>query len=562
MTHSVLQGFSGAPFNLSGDQIAWVATTFAALDQRTKASLVMSSITMGPDLDFDAIAACPPGFLTRMAAGDAAHEQAQLAALNARLTVPMAYNTDLEGSTTTPKGATPSPVPLALAASGDPALTRRATEAMALEARQFGLRWSFTPCIDLNLAFRSSIVGSRSYGSDVDTVLAHTVATTQGLQAAGVAACAKHWPGEGMDQRDQHLATTVNTMSFAQWEASFGKLYRAQIEAGVLSVMAAHIALPSYMHEKAGITGPDAYLPGSLNRHLNEDLLRGHLGFNGLIVSDATAMAGITGLRDRSDLVIDVLNAGCDVIVGTYDLPADRDFILAGLADGRLSAARLDEAILRQLAFKAALGLHRAADIPSVSPEQSSAITQTLNHAPTLVKTCEGLFPVTPARYPTIYLVCRGRGFPPFSPTRPLPFEFADKLRAAGFTVVEHSWGTPVEPGEADLLLYAYAEECLLVRGTITNDWGGMTGQFQQAMKRFWNKTPTLMISFGWPYHLYEAPGVWGYINAYMAHPAMQDIVIEALQNGTFKGQSPVDALAGLPADYYAMIPPGSVVNS
>lgn len=556
------KGFAEAPFNLSESDLSWIETTFSKLDLRTKASLVVASITMGPNLDLDALADCPPGFVTRMAAGDADHEQAQLKALNAKLTVPIAYNTDLEGSTTTPAGATPSPVPLALAASGDPALTRQATEAMALEARQFGLRWSYTPCVDLNLAFRSTIVGCRSYGSDLQTVLDHTVATTKGLQAAGVAACAKHWPGEGVDQRDQHLATTVNTMSFAEWDETYGKLYRAQIEAGVLSVMPAHIALPSYMEDIEGITGPDAYLPASINRHLNENLLRGRLGFNGLLVSDATAMAGITGLRERSDLVVDVLNAGCDVILATYDLAADRDFILAGVADGRLPEARLDEAILRQLAFKAALGLHRQDPIPAATDAHSATIATAVQKAPTLIKTCDGLFPVTPDRYPTIYLVCRGRGFPPFSPTKPLPFEFADKLRAAGFTVVEHEWGTPVEPGEADLLLYAYAEECLLTRGTITNDWGGMTGQFQQAMKRFWHKTPTLMISFGWPYHLYEAPGVWGYINAYMAHPAMQDVVIDGLKTGVFDGVSPVDALAGLPADYYAMIPSGSSLKS
>lgn len=562
MPHSVMERFSQAPFNLSADDLAWVEATFRALDQKTKASLVVGHMSMGPNLDLDAIAACPPGFMVRMAAGDSAHELDQLAALNERLPVPVVYSTDLEGSTTTPDGATPSPVPLAMAASGDPDLTRRAAEGMAREARQFGLRWSYTPCVDLNIAFQSSIVGSRSYGSDLQTVLSHSIATAEGLRAGGMVACVKHWPGEGIDPRDQHLATTVNPMGFAQWEESFGKIYRAHIDAGALTIMSAHIALPSYMHEKAGVTGPDAYLPGSLNRALNEDLLRGELGFNGLIVSDATAMAGITGLRERSDLVIDVLNAGIDVILATYDIEADRDYILAGIADGRLSPDRLDEAILRQLAFKAALGVHRPAPVPEAAQTHSDAITETLHKAPTLVKSCEGLFPVTPERYPTIYLVCRGRGFPPFSPTKPLPFEFADKLRAAGHTVVEHEWGTPVDPGAADLLLYAYAEECLLTRGSITNDWGGMTGQFQAAMKRFWHKTPTLMISFGWPYHLYEAPGVWGYINAYMAHPAMQDVVIGAMQSGVFEGQSPVDALAGLPPEYYAMVPPGAVVKA
>ena len=551
MSDQLLQSFALAPFNLSQGDIDWVKDSFAKLDTRTKASLVIAGITMGPDLDFESLADCPPGFVTRMAAGDAAHEQSQQKALNERLPIPIVYCTDLEGSTTTPSGATPSPVPLALSAANDPVLTRQATEGMGLEARQFGLQWSFTPSVDLNINFRSSIVGCRSYGSDVEKVKAHTVATTQGLQASGIAATAKHWPGEGLDDRDQHLATTVNTQSFEEWDRTFGELYRGQIEAGVMTVMSAHIALPSYMQEVEGITGRDAYLPGSLNRHLNENLLRKRLGFNGLIVSDATPMAGISGLRKRPDLVIDVLNAGCDVILVSYDPPADRATILDALESGRLPQDRLDEAILRQLAFKAALGVHKPQTVPAPKAEKSAAITKSVELAPTLVKTRDGLFPITPERYKTIYLVSRGRGFPPFSPTKPLPFEFAAKLREAGFEVVEHEWGTPVDPGDADLLLYAYAEESLLTRGYIHNDWGAMNGQFQKAMNRHWLDMPTLMISFGHPFHLYEAPGVWGYINAYMVHPAMQDVVIDCLKTGRFDGVSPVDAFAGLPPEYY-----------
>jgi len=232
--------------------------------------------------------------------------------------------------------------------------------------------------------------------------------------------------------------------------------------------------------------------------------------------------------------------------------------VLAGLESGALAQERLDIAILRQLAFKAALGLHNGSGFEPTDAE-SAKIIEVLEKAPTLVKTRDDLFPITPDRYKVIYLVCRGRGFPPASAVKALPFAFADKLRAAGFEVIEHEWGTPVEPGDSDLLLYAYAEECLLTRGTITNDWAGMTGQFQQAMKRQWLDTPTLMISFGWPYHLYEAPGVWGYINAYMAHPKTQDIVIEAMQGKrSFEGTSPIDPFCGLGEDYFHLTTPSS----
>ncbi len=487
-----------------------------------------------------------------MAGGTAEQEIQQLAQINKKFRVPVVYCTDLEGSTTTPPGATPSPVPLAFTAANDPALTEAAAAAMAIEASEFGLRWSFTPTLDLNVAFRSSIAGTRSYGSDLEKVREHALATLRGLQSVGTGATAKHWPGEGYDERDQHLVTTVNPLSFAEWDRTFGSLYRDAIAAGVMAIMPAHIALPSYMKEIEGITGPEAYVPATLNAKLNENLLRGRLGFQGLLVSDATAMAGISGLLPRDELVVAVLNAGCDVILDSKTLAADVQAICAAVENGELPAARLDQAVRRQLALKASLGAHR--DQPhQPHTADSNAITKVLENAPTLVKSGGDLLPVTPDRYKRIYLVCRGVGFPPASTTRPLPFAFADKLRSVGFDVVEHEWGTPVTPVDCDLLLYAYAEECLLTRGTITNDWGGMTGQFQAAMKRHWNDLPTLMISFGWPYHLYEANRVQTYINAYMAHPKMQDIVIEALLGQReFNGVSPVDAFCGLDPDYYA----------
>jgi beta-N-acetylhexosaminidase len=357
-----------------------------------------------------------------------------------------------------------------------------------------------------------------------------------------------------MDSRDQHLATTINEMDLDEWRASFGQMFKAAIDEGVKVIMSAHIALPSYMRDVVGETGPNAFLPGCLNRHLNEDLLRGELGFTGLICSDATPMAGVSGLRRRSDLVVDVLNAGCDVLLGSTDLAADVGYILAGLADGRISQDRLDTAILRQLALKASVGAHLGAQAQRPEPVDMAPVHSVLEKAPTLVCARDDLLPITPERYRKVYVVSRGVIFPPASPTQPLPLAFKSMLADAGFEVVEHEWGTPVDPTGCDLLLYVYAEECLLTRGSITNDWAAMNGNFVNAMSRHWHDLPTLMISFGWPYHLFEAPGVWGYINAYMAHPATQKIVLEALMDARpFAGTTPVDPYCGIDKDYFAL---------
>ena len=191
------------------------------------------------------------------------------------------------------------PNPLGLAAVDDVAATERISGDHGREARAIGVNWSFTPVIDINQAFRSAIVGTRSFGSDVDLIERHALAAIRAFQREGVAATVKHWPGEGYDDRDQHLVTTANPLGVEEWEATFGRLYRAAIEAGVMSVMSAHIAFPAFVRSLEPEAGLEAFRPASVSRLLNVELLRRRLGFNGLIVSDATPMAGFGAWASR-----------------------------------------------------------------------------------------------------------------------------------------------------------------------------------------------------------------------------------------------------------------------
>lgn len=552
MISEILSSFAKAPFHLEPTDLEWIETQFAALDNAQKAALIFSVMSLGPELDVESLKKIQPGFITRIQAGGPDHQMAQLNALNDALTIPAIVSSDLEGSSTSLPEGILTPNPMSFAAANDPDLTERAAFEMGVEANHYGIGWSFTPAIDLNLAFRSAVVGTRSFGSDMEKVRAQGLATMRGLQKANVAATAKHWPGEGVDARDQHLVTTINDMGFEEWKETYGSLYQSVIDEGILSIMSAHVALPAYMKDVQKIDGPEAYLPASLNKHLNEDLLRKEMGFQGVIVSDATLMAGVTNLRRRDDLVVDVFNAGCDVILGVIDLGEDVAAITGALESGKITQERLDTAILRQLALKAALGVHR--DRFSLKTPDPAPLNEVLQKAPTLVKTHDGLLPLTPEKYRKVYIVSRGVGFPPASPTQPLPLVFKDMLKEAGFEVVEHEWGTPVDPTGCDLLIYVYAEETLLTRGTISNDWAPMNGDFIASMRRHWHEIPSLMISFGWPYHLYEAPQVQCYVNAYMSHPAMQSVTLEALMGKhAFEGVSPVDPFCGLEESYFAL---------
>jgi beta-N-acetylhexosaminidase len=556
---SVLESLRLAPFNLSDDGLAWVAETLASLSTEDRLRQLIVQISIGDDPDAArAIMQEKLGGLCRMMGDNI--EAASLATRTALegAAVPPFVTADIEG------GGHLSPVftrvqsPLGLAAANDLALSEASVELLAKEARALGFNCTFTPCIDINENFQSAIVGTRSYGSDLATIEAQGALHVKVMQRNGIAACAKHWPGEGYDQRDQHLVTTINPLSFEEWEKTYGRLYRAMIGAGVLSVMSAHIALPSFA-EKCGVPeGLERYRPASMSKLLNEDLLRGHLGFNGLIISDATPMAGLGDWAARSTIVPECIENGCDVFLFSDNLDEDLSFLRAGLADGRLSAARVEAAVTRILGLKAALGLHKMRVDKRVLPlEEAKKVVRSAPHletarrtaskAVTLVKNVSGILPIYLARHRRVTVLSNGT--PPFFPGMPCKKldRFEECLAGRGFEVSRYDPASPPSPGNTDLLIYVFASESSLTLSRIFLDWRAEQPSMRQTMTRYWHDIPTIMVSFGHPYYLFDAPRVKTYINAYSTIEAAQEAVVEKmLGNEPFEGVSPVDAFCGL----------------
>ncbi|ODT74690.1 MAG: glycoside hydrolase family 3 [Pelagibacterium sp. SCN 64-44] len=547
---------SAAPFHLDEAAIAWVHETREALSPRDKLAQLFVLISRGgSEGELEALRAFKPGGITRFFGPDLEDEIALMSQLDGAAPVPMLVSADLEGSRMSLPFGTEVPNPLGLAAVDDVEATTAIATIMAEEARALGLNWSFTPVIDINRAWQSAIVGTRSYGSDPDRIERHALAQIAAFQANGVAATVKHWPGEGYDDRDQHLVTTVNPLSLAEWEETFGRLYRAAIAAGVMSVMSAHIAFPAFVREldpEAG-AGAEAFRPATLSPLLNQTLLREKLGFNGLIVSDATPMAGFGDWGPRQETIPQCVIAGCDVILFSDDANADLLYLVKAVADGRLSQERVDEAVTRVLALKAAQGLHRP-DRPRPSLEAARAVLgrpesrltarSVTARAPTLVKDVAGLLPLSPARHKRVLIFSTG-AVQPFAPV-PLPLSVPDLLRQNGFEVTEYALGMAVDPKNFDLLLYLLAEETLLTRQRIFLNWRELTGSVFGAMKRYWYDLPTLMVSLGFPYYLHDAPRVPTYVNAYGSNEDMQAALVEALLGrAAFSGTSPVDPFCG-----------------
>ena len=546
---------SAAPFNLDVAARDWVRSTLADMDQATKVKQLFVHLCFGTGPEVvESITALAPAGLTKFFGPDAKAELDTLDALRAAASIPYLVSADLEGSRMSPSFGTEVPNPLALAAVNDVQASSTIARIMAEEARAAGINWSFTPVIDINALFRSPIVATRGLGSDPARIRDHALAHIRELQAAGVAATVKHWPGEGHDDRDQHLVTTINPLTVDEWHASHGALYRAAIEAGVMSVMSAHIAFPAFVLAHDPDAGVEAYRPASTSTLLNQTLLREELGFNGVIVSDATPMAGLGAWAHRDVALPEVVSSGCDVILFSDEPEADIARIEAALTDGRITAARLDEAMIRVLGLKAALGLHQTGKAPAdrsklATPASGDAARKITARAPTLVKDVQGILPLSPDHHRRILVYSTGIVTPLHGG---MPMLFPDLLRAEGFDVTLYDPATRPDPRQFDLVLYIMAEETLLTRGRIFLDWNRLTGGMFGAMVRPWHDVPTALISFGYPYYLYDAPRLPCVVNAYATMDTMQRATLDCLLGrAPFQGTNPVDPFCGQPDARY-----------
>ncbi|MFZ8920037.1 MAG: glycoside hydrolase family 3 protein [bacterium] len=534
------------PFLLDDEAATWVETVLKSMSQEQKlAQLINVLIRTDDPEELAQLQRLGLGSMARKVSGDADLERKIRDDFHAQAPVPLLITADLEGSRMSQPGGVVLPNPLGIAAVDDVTATERATEILAMDGLANGINWTFTPLLDINKEFRSAIVGTRSFGSDLERIRRHMLTQIRTFQGKGVAATAKHWPGEGYDDRDQHLVTTINPLSVEEWEATFGSLYRDAIQSGVLSVMPGHIAFPAWVR-KLGFEA-DAFTPATINRHLTQTLLRDHLGFNGVIVSDATAMAGLNAFAKRKDFLPKIISAGCDIILFSNDPQQDLRWLQEAIEDGRLSLERVDEAVSRILSLKARVGLHNGIPaLPARDRAADEAFAKELHQrVATLVKDTQNLLPISPEKHRRV-LIISGGIVDPFQPN-PIPFQLPEMMQEKGFEVSVYRAGEEVDPSAYDLLLYLFGEETLLTRNHIFIDWLKLMGGFRFSMQRFWHEVPTAMISFGYPYHLYDAPRVPTYINAYSTTEQMQSAVLNALLGETpWQGTSPVDPFCEL----------------
>lgn len=229
----------------------------------------------------------------------------------------------------------------------------------AKEASALCCNWMFNPVVDIYKNWRNTIVNTRSFGSDPEKVLENARAYIRGVKAANpnMACTAKHFPGDGVEELDQHLVMGVNNMSVKEWEDNFGYVYRSLIKEGLEAIMVGHIALPEMSRKLVPGIKDEDIKPATLSKELLTDLLREDMGFNGVVITDASHMVGLSATSKRSEAVPGAIIAGCDMFLFVNDVEEDMSYVKKAYEEGKLTEERLSDALHRILGLKAHLNM-------------------------------------------------------------------------------------------------------------------------------------------------------------------------------------------------------------
>jgi beta-N-acetylhexosaminidase len=222
------------------------------------------------------------------------------------------------------------------------------------EARAIGIHWNFFPDADVNSNPANPIINTRSFGEDPAQVGDLVAAYIKGAHESGMMTTAKHFPGHGDTATDSHLGVASVTVDHAHLESVELPPFRRAIQAGVDAVMVAHVTVPAL--------DPDPNHVATISTSVVSDLLEKQLGFNGIVVTDALDMAGLTHLfmNDIGRAAVEAFKAGNDLLLIPADLSASYNSMVQAVRSGEISQERLDGSVLKILKAKAALGLNEA----------------------------------------------------------------------------------------------------------------------------------------------------------------------------------------------------------
>lgn len=432
--------------------------------------------------------------------------------------------------------------PLAIGAADSEELAFELGVCIGKELRCAGANWRWAPCVDISNRF--ALGYNRTYApDDPDKIIKIANAHIRGVQSVGVAATAKHFPGaDRYEYRDPHFCPNIISSDMDEWWREQGKIFREIINAGVYSVMVGHSGFPAC--DNSTLKGK--YRPATVSRKIVTDLLKGELGFKGVVVTDGIVMAGLTGCYDSyEELIIDLVNAGNDVLLGTY--PGAGDIIEKAVAEGKISEARIDDACSRILDMKEKTGLfdddykklpYNSSD---VAPQTKKVNTEIARRAITKVYDRQNLLPLDKNKIKNVTIICSTHynGF----------FEklsFIKKcIEDRGMTVrLQRRIGSDAEMDEiaknSDLIIYAAYVAPHQPKGHISL-YGEECVTYLYAFSK--GNEKSIGLSMGHPTMHYEImANAETFINAYGMSPELMEAFVEAIFGEIpIVGKSPVN---------------------
>ena len=582
------------PYYLDDEGVKWVEDTIASMSTEEKIGQLffnMGSSRTEEYLKMTVDKYHIGGIRYNPATAAEVHEQNRILQENSKIPLIIACNTEKGGNGACVDG-TFIGEQTKIGATDNVKYAKALGKMSNTEAAAIGCNLSFAPVSDVYYNWHNPVVGLRTYGNDPERVMRMTQAYLEGAhEVPGFCCAAKHFPGDGLDDRDQHVANSVNTFSCEEWDATFGKIYANLIDNGLEAIMAGHIMLPSYTRAMNPGIADDDIMPATLSKELLTDLLKGKMGFNGMVLTDASHMVGMTCRMKRRDMIPAAIAAGCDMFLFFNDMDEDFASMMEGYKSGVITEERLSDALHRILGLKAHMGLHKKAKTELVPPaekiaevvgcaEHKAMQAEIAREALTLVKyKDEDVLPITPERYKRIMIVyvtgleAKGLGaaLKALAKGKKTSADLLkEKLEAKGFEV--RLYESPLEKMQKRVAAGEKVDFNMYFAGkdTISEFVGAQDliitlvegpGGFQAVARPGFGMTkgggeipwyvfelPVVVVGCMQPTILADIPQARTYINTYDALPATLDALVDAFAAGkdAFKGKDPIDSFCGL----------------
>ncbi|MDE2981817.1 MAG: hypothetical protein OXU74_11535 [Gemmatimonadota bacterium] len=425
-------------------------------------------------------------------------------------------------------GATRFPALMAVGATGDPGFAYEMGRVTAREALAIGVHVPFAPVLDVNNNPENPVINVRSFGEDPERVAALGAAFVRGIQDQGAIATAKHFPGHGDTGVDSHIALPVIRVGRERMDAVELRPFRRAIGSDLGAIMTAHITVPELTGDR---------VPATLAPAVMTDLLRGEMGFDGLIITDAMDMAAVDRAFGRGEATVRAIEAGADVILMPPDLAAARSGLMAAVRSGRVSEARIDRSVLRILNAKARVGLHRWRQVDLgrvaefVGVEPHTAVAQAVaERSITVLKDERELLPLLGTRTARVYSVTYRRTNN-IRAGRAFNARLGQTYQRLGIAYVDQN----SDAADYQAILARARGSALTVVSLhvgVRTASGSValpepTMDFVKALAR--SSRPSIVVAFGNPYLLSEFPEVGTYLTAWSGVPVAERAAADAI---------------------------------